>query len=259
MVLAQHYDFIGNTEEALKITDKAIEHTATFVEIYSTKARILKHAGDNEGSSKCFDEVRQMDLADRFLNTQCVRALLRVDDVQTGMEKALLFSKEPDSPEAANLHDMQCMWYESSVGRSYIRQKNYGKALKKFAETFKHFNDIAEDQFDFHNYCLRKTTLKTYVAMLRMQERLFSHKFYRRAAKDAIKIYLELFDMNARGEGPKNKALEADAEADLSPEDKKKLKHKKKREEKAKQDEKAKQVAASGGKAKKVDEDPQGE
>jgi len=187
--------------------------------------------------------------------------LLRVDNVKTGMERALLFlfSKEPESFEDSNLHDMQCMWYESATGRSYARQKNYGKALKKFNETFRHFNDIAEDQFDFHNYCLRKTTLKTYVGMLRMQEQLFSHKYYRRAAKDAIKIHIELFDLNARGEGPKNKKDEVDEEANMSAEQKRALKHKKKRAEKAAQDEKAKQVAASGGKPKKVDEDPQGE
>jgi peptide alpha-N-acetyltransferase len=259
MVLGEHYDFMGFTEKAIEYTDQAITHTPTFVEIYSSKARIYKHAGDFESSARCFDEVRQMDLADRFLNTQCVRALLRVDDVQQGMEKALLFSKEPDSPEAANLHDMQCMWYESAVGRSYTRQKNYGKALKKFSETFKHFNDIAEDQFDFHNYCLRKTTLKTYVAMLRMQERLYSHKFYRRAAKDAIRIYLELFDMAKRGEGPLKKSTDA-PEEELSAEEKKKLKHKKKREEKAKQEEAAKKAAiAPGAKPKKIDEDPEGE
>jgi len=258
LVLAEHFDFMGNTEKAIEYADKAIGHTPTFVEIYSTKARIYKHAGDLPNSVKCFDEVRQMDLADRFLNTQAVRGYLRNDEVQTGMERALMFSKEPDSPEAANLHDMQCMWYESAVGRSYTRQKNYGKALKKFGETFKHFNDIAEDQFDFHNYCLRKTTLKTYVAMLRMQERLFSHKFYRRAAKDAIKIYLELFDMAARGEGVSKKEEEK-PDADMSAEDKKKLKHKKKREEAKVKAEADKKVAANGGKAKKVDEDPDGE
>jgi hypothetical protein len=57
---------------------------------------------------------------------------------QTAFQQALLFSKEPDSHEAgkicpwpmarqifpdspptqaANLHDMQCMWYESAVAR----------------------------------------------------------------------------------------------------------------------------------------------
>merc|ERR1712187_429359 len=149
-----------------------------------------------------------------------------------GMEKALLFShsKEPDAPEAANLHDMQCMWYESAVGRSYCRQKNYGKALKEFEQTFKHFNDIAEDQVEFQNYCLRKTTLKSYVAMLHMQERLYSHKFYRRAAKDTIRIYLEFYDQKARGDATATKDADDDSkEKEMSKEDKKKMKHMEKR------------------------------
>jgi len=29
------------------------------------------------------------------------------------------------------------------MGRSYNRQQNFGKALKMYNETFKHFNDIA--------------------------------------------------------------------------------------------------------------------
>merc|ERR1719443_659553 len=201
-----------------------------------------------------------MDLADRFLNTQAVRALLRVDNIKEGVEKVLMFSKEPDAPEAANLHDMQCMWYESAVGRSYYRQHNHGKALKKFSETFKHFSDIAEDQFDFHNYCLRKTTLKTYVAMLRMQERLYSHKFYRRAAKDAVRIYLELYDKKQSGDVSKDDEENGkDDEAEMSAADKKKLKHKMKREKK--KEEEDKEVAktdAKTGKPKKVDEDPDG-
>lgn len=255
MVTAEHFDFLGETHKALEYANLAIEHTPTLVEIYACKARIYKHAGDFEQSAKLFDDVRQMDLADRFLNTQCVRAMLRVDDVQGGMEKALLFSKEPDSPEAANLHDMQCMWYESAVGRSYCRQRNHGKALKQFCETFKHFSDIAEDQFDFHNYCLRKTTLKAYVAMLRMQERLYSHKFYRRAAKDAINIYLELYDKKMRGEAVKPTADDASGkENEMSAAEKRKLKHKNKREKKKEEDK-----VSSTGKPKKVDDDPEGE
>jgi len=261
MVLAEHYDFCGETEKALEFADKAIEHTPTLVEIYACKARIYKHAGDLAESAKWFDEVRSMDLADRSLNTQAVRAFLRQDDVQTGMEKALLFSKEPDSPEAANLHDMQCMWYESAVGRSYCRQKNPGKALKKLNETFKHFNDIAEDQFDFHNYCLRKTTLRTYVGMLRMQDRLFSHKFYRRAAKDAINIHLQLYDKKSSADGAiAGAGGDGDGEAEMSKEEKQALKHKLKREKKKAEEKKAatQVVAPTGTKPKKVDDDPEG-
>merc|ERR1711988_1684507 len=157
---------------------------------------------------------------------------------------------------------MQCMWYESAVGRSYIRQKNYGKAVKELHETFKHFNDIAEDQFDFHNYCLRKTTLKSYVSMLRMQERLYSHKFYRRAAKDAIRIYLDLYDQKLKGEGAADETKNSDnKEVEMSAAEKKKQKHKEQREKKKKEAEKADQAktAGSSGKPKKQDDDPDGE
>lgn len=260
MITAYHFDFVGDTPRALEYADRALKHTPTLVEIYTCKARIYRHGGDLRESAKWFDEVRQMDLADRFLNTQCVRAFLRVDDTKAGMEKALMFSKEPDSPGAANLHDMQCMAYESAMGRSYCRQQNYGKALKMYNETFKHFNDIAEDKFDFHNYCLRKTTLKAYVAMLRMQERLYSHKFFRRAAKDAIGIYLELYDMKARGEMTGVLSSNGDAnEADMSAAEKRKLKHKKQREAKKAEAEKSTQpTSGAGGKPKKVDDDPDG-
>lgn len=262
MVTAEHYDFLGHSQKALDHVNEAIEHTPTMVELYACKSRIFRHSGDLQQSSNLADEVRQMDLADRYLNTQCVRALLRIDDTQQGMEKVLLFSKEPDSQEAANLHDMQAMWYESAVGRSYYRQKKYGRSLKQFHETFKHFNDIGEDQFDFHNYSLRKTTLKAYVAMLRMQERLYSHKFYRRAAKDAIKIYLELFDAKARGDSALTKDDAAGDETEMSAEEKKKLKHKKKREAQKAEASKTTKDAPSGtaaSKPKKVDEDPEGE
>eukprot|EP00929_Paragymnodinium_shiwhaense_P035793 TRINITY_DN19285_c0_g1_i1.p2 TRINITY_DN19285_c0_g1~~TRINITY_DN19285_c0_g1_i1.p2 ORF type:complete len:985 (+),score=300.16 TRINITY_DN19285_c0_g1_i1:157-2955(+) len=264
LLAAEHFDFLGHTDKALDYINKAIEHTPTFPELYACKARIFKHAGDMEESAKCFEEVRSMDLQDRFLNSMCVRAMLRVDDVKNGLEKAMMFSfgkDQPDAPEASNLHDMQCMWFESALGRSYCRQKNYGKALKEFNETFKHFSDIAEDQFDFHNYCLRKSTLNAYVDMLRMQEKLYSHKFYRRSGKDAIRIYLDLYDRKQAGEniGGENKADEGGDEAGLSAAEKKALKHKKNRAKKKEEEEKqSKQSTAAGGKPKKVDEDPTG-
>lgn len=54
---------------------------------------------------------------------------------------------------------MQCMWFELECGRSFYRQQEYGKALKKFTAIDKHFTDWIDDQFDFHTYCLRKMTV----------------------------------------------------------------------------------------------------
>ena len=47
------------------------------------------------------------------------------------------------------------------------------QALKKFLAVHKHFEDFREDQFDFHGYCARKMTLRSYLQMLRMQDQLY--------------------------------------------------------------------------------------
>lgn len=51
-----------------------------------------------------------------------------------------------------------------------------------------------EDQFDFHTYCMRKMTLRSYVGLLRLEDVLRSHPFYFKAAKCAIDVYLRLND-----------------------------------------------------------------
>lgn len=57
-----------------------------------------------------------------------------------------------------------------------------------------HFSEIIEDQFDFHTYCMRKMTLRSYVGLLRLEDVLRGHPFYFKAAKCAIEVYLNLFD-----------------------------------------------------------------
>ena len=77
--------------------------------------------------------------------------------------------------------------YELASGESYFRQGDLGRALKKFLAVEKHYADITEDQFDFHSYCLRKMTLRAYVEMLKFQDRLHSHAYFRKAASGAIR------------------------------------------------------------------------
>lgn len=40
--LAQHYDFLGDTERAVSYIDAAIDHTPTLIELFVTKGRIYK-------------------------------------------------------------------------------------------------------------------------------------------------------------------------------------------------------------------------
>ncbi|XP_057454244.1 N-terminal acetyltransferase A complex auxiliary subunit NAA15 [Lotus japonicus] len=260
-LLAQHYDRRGQYELAIAKIDEAIEHTPTVIDLYSVKSRILKHAGDFSAAAAFADEARCMDLADRYVNSECVKRMLQADQVALAEKTAVLFTKEGDQHN--NLHDMQCMWYELASGESFFRQGDLGRALKKFLGVEKHYADINEDQFDFHSYCLRKMTLRTYVEMLKFQDQLHSHSYFHKAAAGAIRCYIKLHDSP-----PKSTAEEDEEMSKLLPAQKKKMRQKqRKAEARAKKgaEEKNEELSASGvsksGKrhVKPVDPDPHGE
>lgn len=46
--LAQHYDYLGQTEKALTEIDAAIDHTPTLIELFVTKGRIYKVTHSSE-------------------------------------------------------------------------------------------------------------------------------------------------------------------------------------------------------------------
>ncbi|KAF3522933.1 hypothetical protein F2Q69_00051932 [Brassica cretica] len=223
--LAQHYDKRGQYDVALGKIDEAIAHTPTVIDLYSVKSRIMKHAGDLTAAAALADEARCMDLADRYINSECVKRMLQANQVALAEKIAVLFTKEGD--QINNLHDMQCMWYDLASGDSYFRQGDLGRALKKFLAVEKHYSDIHEDQFDFHSYCLRKMTLRSYVDMLKFQDRLHSFPYFHKAAVKAIRCYLKLHD------SPKSTA-EEDEMSKLASAQKKKIKKQKKAEARAK-------------------------
>ncbi|CAD7969534.1 unnamed protein product [Amoebophrya sp. A120] len=248
-LIAEHFNILGDFGKALQFIEKAIEMAPTHPELMMIKGKILKDSGDLWKAAEFYNTARELDLADRYLNTRAVKAMLRIDDCKKAQPTMILFSRdsaaagegatEKPSEAATNLHDMQCMWYEAEVSRSYVRQKIYGRALRYMKATISHFQDMNDDQFDFHNYCIRKNGLTTYVSMLQLQDKLFSHKFYRRAAKDMIQLCVLLLDIGKKGStgtnvgGGKGEAGSAEAEdpnRELTAAEKKKLKHAAKRQ-----------------------------
>lgn len=57
-----------------------------------------------------------------------------------------------------------------------------------------HFNEVQDDQFDFHNYCLRRCILRSYCEMLKFEDRVRGHAFYFKAATGLVETYLILHD-----------------------------------------------------------------
>ncbi|VAH77585.1 unnamed protein product [Triticum turgidum subsp. durum] len=224
LLVSQHYDRRSQYDIALDKIDEAILHTPTVIDLYSIKGNILQHAGNFSAAAALADEARSMDLADRYLNSECVMQMLQADQVGLAEKTAVLFTKDGDQHN--NLHDMQCMWYELASGESYFRQGDLGRALKNFLAVEKHYTDMTEDQFDFHSYCLRKMTLRAYVSMLKFQNRLHAHEYFHKAAAGAIRCYMKLHDSPL-----KSSAEEDDELSKLPAAQRKKLRQKQKKAE----------------------------
>lgn len=190
--LAQHYDYTGRYQLALHTIQRAIEHTPTAVECYLVKARILKHCGDYIGAVEVVDKARNLDLADRYLNTKCCKYALRAGMISEAESWVSLFTRDSDTGGVQALYDMQCVWYQLGSAESYLRQGQLPLALKMFTGIRRNFADMIEDQFDFHSYCLRKVTLRAYVTLLRFEDRIRKHPYYIRAASGLVQCLLRI-------------------------------------------------------------------
>ncbi|KAJ3191514.1 N-alpha-acetyltransferase 16, NatA auxiliary subunit [Irineochytrium annulatum] len=257
--LAQHFDHLRVGARALAFIDKAIDHTPTLVELLMTKARILKHGGDLEGAKRVMNDARERDLQDRYVNSKCTKYMLRNDNVDEAEKTIVMFCRNDSSDKLADLLDLQCMWFAFESGKSFVRQGKMGRALKKFHQIEKHFADIHDDQFDFHNYSFRKVTLRTYIDLLRMEDRLRSHQMFFNTAVEAVQIYTKLFDKAKEDELEKENI----SNSNMSESEKKKALRKARKAELRNADDNAvaattSVAGATNGVAKKADDDPEG-
>ena len=173
---AQHLGHLGDAAGALAASDEALARAPDVVELHSARAALLAASGDAGGAAHHAEAARGRDLADRYLNSLAVAALFAAGRSAEAERAAALFTRDGD--QATNLFDMQHMWYECAAGEAALRAGRHGPALKSLTAVAKHFGDISEDQFDFHSYCLRKMTLRAYVALLRMEDELYGHAFF---------------------------------------------------------------------------------
>eukprot|EP00039_Didymoeca_costata_P007273 m.97972 g.97972 ORF g.97972 m.97972 type:complete len:837 (+) comp13620_c0_seq3:102-2612(+) len=257
---AQHFDMIGDLEKGMSLINTAIDHTPTVLELYMVKAKIFKHAGNPKEAAYWLNYARELDTADRYINSKCVKYMLRANDIKKAEETIALFTRESGDP-IAHLSDMQCIWFETEQARAFARVGEIGKALKKLHLIDSHFEQMIEDQFDFHTYCMRKMTLRAYTGLLNMEDNIKGHKFYVRAALEAISCYVGLHDVPY---GSKEREEQDAKLAGLSAAERKKLISKQKKAakkaeaEKQKNGDNTKQSNKSGDKADKKDDDPDG-
>lgn len=262
--LAQHYNYklSRDLSKALSFCEKLVALDSNSVDYHAVKARTLKHHGNLSEAAETMNHARSLDLKDRAINTKSAKYFQRAEQNDKALETASMFTQNKTGGPLGDLIDMQHVSYLTEDGQSYLRQRKLGLALKRFHQVSAIFDVWAEDQFDFHNFSLRKGMIRAYVDMLRWEDRLREHPYFARAAVSACQSYVLLHDQPDLVHGPMANGLEMN-EADR----KKALKKAKREQEKLEKAEADKKAAVKAGKPtpksededkKKEDKDPSG-
>lgn len=270
--LAQHYNYHLSRDlpTALKYIDEALEADPESVDFHQTKARTLKYLGAIPEAMEIMEKARSLDERDRATNTKCAKYQLRNEQNEKALETMSKFTRnETVGGPLGDLHDMQCIWYLTEDGCSYLRQRRLGLALKRFHAAFNVFDIWQEDQFDFHNFSLRKGMIRAYIDMLRWEDRLRDHPFYAQIAISTVYSYVLLYDNPDLAHGPLPDGINGTGQNVLAnaAERKKAVKKAKKEQQRLEKAEADKREALKTGKgaaksadgeAKKDDPDPLG-
>ena len=212
----------GEYADGVALINNCIDHTPTGVDFYELKAKLLEAGGDIQQAADVVDAGRDLDHQDRYINNQATKTLLRAGREDIAKKRISMFAVHEGNPEQ-NLYDMQCTWFELELADSCRKKGQLGRALRKYSKfvlficqlfftyshiayciwrkivhVIKHYEDYHEDQFDFHAYCIRKVTLRSYCEMLKFEDEIWGLPFYRHAAEEVIKIYLKIIDKPAQ-------------------------------------------------------------
>eukprot|EP00963_Diacronema_lutheri_P004222 scaffold319_cov362-Pavlova_lutheri.AAC.33 len=196
MFLAQVQEGKGMQQEALDLAEEAIRFLPAFPEAKLVKARILQRFGGVSEAAKVAEEAAAMDPSDRCANSVAVSLLFEAGDADKASMLAETFTKDKDAQGRIlnGLDDMQCSWFALGGGRCFMRQGKIQEALNRFTVLRDFFEDFQEDQFDFHLYCLRKSTLRTYIEALRFIDDMRVRQEFQDASIESIEALLALHD-----------------------------------------------------------------
>ena len=193
LFLAEMEDAEQNGEKALEYLQRAYDHTPTCYDLYLIKAHVLKHMGALKSAARTIGEGSLLDLGDRYLNTKHVKYLLRAGDIEEA-DKTVSYWTRQNVPCRVELNLLQACWYELECADAYYSKHDLPHALKLYFAVLDHFTTFVQDQFDFHQYVLRKGILTTYIDWMQKIDTIYKHKYYQHAAEGAIRIVLELHE-----------------------------------------------------------------
>lgn len=146
--LAQHYDYLGETEKALMEIDAAIDHTPTLIELFVTKGRIYKvkfhiiddyHDDYRRAQSSYYEEQRE-----RYMWPKKVFLVMYVDEQHAGnVQEAYKWLDEAQGLDTADRYiNSKCAKYMLRANLIKEAEETCGKFTREGVLAMENLNEM---------------------------------------------------------------------------------------------------------------------
>lgn len=178
----------GDAHRAVEILEKFPDSA----DCVALCAQIWRSVGAYRRAYEAAERARCLDQRDRALNSLAAEYALLAGRSDRALELIFMFTHDGETPPIQAIYNLQVMWFELAYADAALAEGRLDRALKYYTAVLRHFADFREDEFDFHAYCLRKSTISAYVDLVRWEDRLNEHIYYQRAVCGAVHCYLAL-------------------------------------------------------------------
>ncbi len=189
---AQHFDRLSRWSESLALLDEALQHTPTLIDLYTVKARVAKHMGDSQAAYLLADRARELDTADRWLNSHCVRYALAADKTAEADLRLGYFAKAEDGMN--NVFEMQNQRYMLGLARSHLRIGKKAAALKVLAHLVSVYDAFVTDHQELLRYSMGSATVGAWYEMGRFLRTARSNPSCLEAVRLIVDTYLSFHE-----------------------------------------------------------------
>ena len=130
--------------------------------------------------------------------------MIRAGFIHEGVNLIQSFNPRGET-EADN--DSPCHWFLLEVARAHLKKGEHLSSLDYCLQLRKSFENIWEDQLDFHVFCLSKMRLCSYVELLRLEDTIYHNQDFKETALIAIEVLLKLYDENSSSSSNNNQEV----------------------------------------------------
>ena len=161
---AKYYSHINEHQNALDLIILALENNPKSSDLIMLKAHVQKKMNLAKDANETISIVQNLSMSDKFSISKTAKYMIRYGSISNAQEIIGKFIQKPNRKEKMNdLHEMQAIWYLIEMADRLFKDGNIIHSACFYRKIELIFDELLDDQLDFHGFSLRKMSFIEYI------------------------------------------------------------------------------------------------